>query len=556
MAADFPVRALEVHSTRMWRWKSVENAFQLMERLGLNTLIFHQNDLPDQLVRPRAYLSSEVMFARWPVRAHTIDNNRQYIRRVIREANRRKIRFFLEVKELYWGDGILDLHPEVVGANQVVCPTHPFWWEFERQKYAEVMEEIPDIAGVIVSPGTRESKATIATHLCTCDRCKRYDPGTWYANLFAAMYEPLKAKGKLLVVRDFAYTKEEQNLTIDACDKVSKDIVIALKNTPHDFYPTFPDNPRIGHVGSHPQWVEYDTWGQFYGLGFFPCGQVEDIQRRLAYSKQNGVTGVQLRTDWEVMSEGSVFNSLNLLNLFAGAMLARNHQEAPEKIYRTWLSYGLLNPLQAESSQSASVPVQTADMDRFRDMMRASWPVMEKTLFVRGHVFHDDGMFPESVTRAFDTMVTFHGRDDWDPGASRRVEPTDENIEAIIAEKEDAEREVRRLPAILKVDQAQLPATAKSSLKTTLDLYQFYVRGFKYCAIVCFRVRKAINTSNPADIQAAGKAADDLLAFRRELAGRLQNTSFTHHAYWLLDVNRLDLLASDVRQQLAALRPA
>jgi hypothetical protein len=42
----------------MWRWKSVENAFQLMERLGLNTLIFHQNDQPDQLVRPRAYLSS------------------------------------------------------------------------------------------------------------------------------------------------------------------------------------------------------------------------------------------------------------------------------------------------------------------------------------------------------------------------------------------------------------------------------------------------------------------------------------------------------------------
>lgn len=113
-----------------------------------------------------------------------------------------------------------------------------------------------------------------------------------------------------------------------------------------------------------------------------------------------------------------------------------------------------------------------------------------------------------------------------------------------------------RLPAILKVEQAQLPATVKSSLKTTLDLYQLYVRGFKYCAIVCFRVRKAMKTSNAGDIQAAGKAADDLLAFRRELAARLQKTSFTHHAYWLLDVKRLDLLASDARRQLAALRPA
>ena len=547
-AADFPVRALEIHSTRMWRWKSVESAFQLMERLGLNTLIFHENDLPDQLVRPRAYLSSEVMFARWPVRAHTLDNNKQYIRRVIREAGRRKIRFFLEVKELYWGDGILDLHPELVQANQVVCPTHPFWWEFERNKYTELVEEVPDIAGVIVSPGSRESKATIATHLCTCDRCKSYDSGTWYANLFRAMYEPLKAKGKLLVVRDFAYTKEEQNLTIDACDKVAKDIVIAMKNTPHDFYPTFPNNPRIGHVGGHPQWVEYDTWGQFYGLGFFPCGQVEDIQRRLTHCHQNGVTGIQLRTDWEVMSEGSVFNSLNLLNLFAGAMLARNHQEDLDKIYRAWLSYGLLNPLQAESSQAAPVPVEPADMDRFRDMMKASWPIMEKTVFVRGHVFHDDGMFPESIARAFDTMTSFHNRDDWDPGASKRVEPTDENIKAIIAEKEEAEQAVGRLPGILKVEQAQLPAAVKSSLKTTLDLYRLYVRGFKYCAIACFRGKRAQLTSSAGEIQAARTAADDLLAFRKELAGRLQGTSFTHHAYWMLDVNRLDRLASDVRR--------
>jgi hypothetical protein len=164
-------------------------------------------------------------------------------------------------------------------------------------------------------------------------------------------------------------------------------------------------------------------------------------------------------------------------------------------------------------------------------------------------------MFPESIARAFDTMTSFHNRDDWDPGASKRVEPTEENIKAIIAEKEEAEQEVGRLPGILKIEQAQLPAAVKSSLKTTLDLYQLYVRGFKYCAVACFRGRKAQSTSNAGEIQAARKAADDLLAFRRELAGKLQGTSFTHHAYWMLDVNRLDRLASDVRQQMAALRP-
>jgi soluble cytochrome b562 len=237
-------------------------------------------------------------------------------------------------------------------------------------------------------------------------------------------------------------------------------------------------------------------------------------------------------------------------------MLAQNHQEDLEKVYRAWLSYGLLNSLEAESSQRAPVPVQPADMNRFRDVMKASWPIMEKTVFVRGHVICDNDMFPDSVARAFDIMTVLHSRDDWEPGASKRVEPTDENIKAIIAEKEEAEQEVDRLAGILKLEQAQLPAAVKSSLKTTLELYQLYVRGFKYCAIACFRARKAQRTSNAGEIEAARKAAGDLLAFRRELAGRLQNTSITHHAYWLLDVNRLDGLASDVRQQMAKLRPA
>src|ERR1035437_173204 len=51
----------------------------------------------------RVSFQFEVMFARWPVRAHTIDNNKQYIRRVIRETSRRKIRFSLEVKETVTG---------------------------------------------------------------------------------------------------------------------------------------------------------------------------------------------------------------------------------------------------------------------------------------------------------------------------------------------------------------------------------------------------------------------------------------------------------------------
>jgi len=52
---------------------------------------------------------------------------------------------------------------------------------------------------------------------CSCARCRSYHPADWYANLIRAMHEPLSARGKLLVVRDFAYSKNEQDAVVDAC---------------------------------------------------------------------------------------------------------------------------------------------------------------------------------------------------------------------------------------------------------------------------------------------------------------------------------------------------
>jgi hypothetical protein len=260
---DFKLRGLEMHSSRMWRWQSISRAFEVMEKTNLNALIFHQNDLIDQLVIPRAYFSEELMLQRWPVRLHTIDNNKQYIRKVIREAKLRGIRFFLEVKEIWYHEGILEFFPQLRKPDGALCPTDPFWWDFLSGKTQELLEDVPDIAGIIVSPATRESKISISTNRCSCDRCQKTSPLDWYTNLLGAMYDPLESKGKVLAVRDFSYTAEQQSLAINAASKVSGDIVIALKNTPHDYYPTFPNNPRIGDTCGLEQWVEFDTWGQF-----------------------------------------------------------------------------------------------------------------------------------------------------------------------------------------------------------------------------------------------------------------------------------------------------
>jgi hypothetical protein len=541
----------------MWQQAAVDRALEVMTATGLNALVFHQNDLLDWLVLPSRYFSDDLMWKRWPVRLHQVMNNRQYVRKVAREAAERGIAFYPEVKELWCTEPLLELKPELRNADGALCPTHPFWWELLETKVRELLQTIPEIGGIIVSPGTRESKVSMSANACRCDRCARASKVDWYTELLVAMHRPLAAQGKRLVVRDFSYTADQQSLIIEAATRCAPDVVISLKNTPHDYYPPFPTNPRIGHCGGQPQHAEFDTWGQFFGLGFFPASVAEDMQRRMQECLAKGVTGIQLRTDWEGLTEASAFNSFNLLNVFAGGLLSQDVDADLAEAYRAWARYGLLSPLKAESSRETPVSPTAPDAAaRLMAFMRASWAVIEKALFVRGHLFHEDDMFPETVKKAFAMMVDIHGRDEWEPGASRLVQPTPENLEVVFAEKAAALREVAALPAILQVESLGLPPTFADEVGTILDLYGLYVRGFSHCAQVCFRTRSAAASRQPEDIRAARESVEAIRAYRDGMVARLGGTHYPHYVYWLFDHERLDQLAEDALRLLAEATPS
>ena len=144
------------------------------------------------------------MWKRWPVRMHTVDGNLHYIRRVVEEAKRRNIRFFFEVKEISYPEGLFELAPDLRKSDGAVCASDPFWWEWERKKIEELLDVLPSMDGIIVSPATRETKVSISTNTCSCSRCRDTDPLEWYADLLRSMYDPLNVQHKTLVLRDFA----------------------------------------------------------------------------------------------------------------------------------------------------------------------------------------------------------------------------------------------------------------------------------------------------------------------------------------------------------------
>lgn len=562
---EFEVRALEIHSRRMWDWRSVSTAFDLMQKTNMNTLVFHEDDLQTVTVGfPRSYFPEGSHFHGNIIQGcHStttfLGTARDYLRIVTSEAKKRNIKFFFEVTELEYPDGLMEVHPEVLGPNGTMCPTTPFWWGFLRAKYDELFKLIPDLAGVIVSPGTWESKLSISQGGCECKSCSTTTPADWYTNLIAAIWEPVQKHGKTLVIRDFAYTKDTQNLALDAAQRVSKDIVCGVRTMPHDFYLAVPDkeleeNDRIGLTGSNPQWIEYDTWGQHFAAGLFPIEVADLFQQHLKYARAHGAVGAWFRTDVEGMTDESSFNSFNILNLLAGAMLSQNTTQDIDNVYKAWLEYGLYDALIPESVQPPPVPIPQAYLARLKDFMRASHALAVKAFFVRGFLLGDTRYF-STVDAAFEWLYGL-GFQTWVPKVAQLLEPTDENIAVIIAEKDQALVEVRKLPGILQTESLPISPKFKEHLDTMLTLYRENVRGFRLYTICIFLAKQATTTKQTAHAQRALKAADDFEQYRNEMAVLLGDKYFPQNVHRTFDLIAMDSLVHNIRDLCTPLAKA
>lgn len=550
---NFEFRGLEIHSSRMWQQAQVDLALDFIEENSMNALIFNQNDILDVLVYPSIYFTDEIMWSRWPPRNMAIQNNRFYINNVIRQAKKRNIDFYFEAKELYFPAGILEIIPDLRNSDGSLCPYHPFWLEFLDEKLKELIQKVPDFAGIIYSIGTRESMLSISANQCTCEQCKNRNVIDWYYNIIRALFQPLKKSGKKLIIRDFSFTGDQQGIMIEAAKKCSDDIIISLKNTPRDYYPTFPTNPHIGHSGLR-EWVEFDTWGQFFGLGMFPVSVVEDMQDRMRQCFDKKVEGVYFRTDWECTTEGSSFNSMNLLNVYAGALLSQNINRDLDDVYRTWVKHGFSLAIYAGSClQKPITPAKVDAYKNLRDFMKASWAVMEKTNYVRKHLFGESVLAPNTVRKAFDMMIYIHGRDDWEPEAYKNVEPTEENIKIVISEKNAALHEVQQLAAILDAENLGISQENIAQINEMLDLYTYYVKMMRLCSIACFYTAKACSTKNCEDIDRTWKILPEIAAFLYELNERLTDTNYPHYVYFMLDGTRIKSLMTDIEHQLSSL---
>jgi len=560
----FEMRALEVHSNLVWNFDHLRRALDFMGEQGMNTLVLHRNDIVDLIVYPGVFFGasreSRNIFERYqqiyqklykytPTRRSGPYQRRDYLQRVFEVAERRGIEVIFENKELYFPDVLLELYPELVQGG-TTCPNQPLWWDFLKTKYTELFQEFPRLKGIITAPGTGESRVAISSNRCECELCQQATPRDWYISVLDSMYQPIKAAERTLAVRDFVFDKKAQTELAAAFAALPADVVISLKNTPHDYYPTFPDNPRIGDVGTHRQWIEFDTMGQYFGWGVAPAIIIDDYRRRLDYAEEKGASGVIFRTDWESLDGHTVFHNFNLINLYAGAALANGSKARNTDFYRTWLkSEKFLN------ADATDVAIDEA-ASWAEKLLADSWAIVAGALYVNSCVFNDSSNYPVSLDHAWWLAEVKNSLKDWDPTKTKALETSRANVEAILAEKSEAVKTLERSLPVLETKPDALSEDAYAWIRANMTAAHLYVRGWEAVGRACILTRQALDHPDDATVtdERIEAALHALLAISGEIRLHEKQSDLHFVAYVAMGWERLEVLHADLQKQLSGSR--
>jgi hypothetical protein len=168
----------------------------------------------------------------------------------------------------------------------------PAFWEWFKQDYRDMLKLVPDIDGLVLT--FIETGARAENQFSE----KLSGPEKLAKVVDAVADVVCEELGKKLYIRTFAYTDAEYLNTIGCIDHIkSNKIILMMKETPHDFFLTHPNDKYAGTV-KRPTIMEFDAGNEFNGQGIIANTWPEYIIRRWSdLIKRPNVIGYVARTD-------------------------------------------------------------------------------------------------------------------------------------------------------------------------------------------------------------------------------------------------------------------
>ncbi len=189
----------------------------------------------------------------------------------------------------------MDYYPKKyrTGPDSTINLDNRAFWEFFKQDYRDMMALVPNADGLVltfIETGTR-AENQYSQQLKTGAEKLAYIVD----QVASVVCDELHKK---LYIRTFAYTDAEYEITIGSIKHIkNKNIILMMKETPHDFFLTHPNNKYAG-IFDRPTIIEFDTGNEFNGQGIISNTWVEYVTKRWKnYMQRDHIIGYVARTD-------------------------------------------------------------------------------------------------------------------------------------------------------------------------------------------------------------------------------------------------------------------
>ena len=209
---------------------------------------------------------------------------------------------------------------------------NPLFWDWFKADYREMLKLIPGIDGLVltfIETGARAEN----------QYSEKLKTG---AEKLAAVVDAVadvicEEYGKKLYIRTFAYTDAEYQNTIGCIGHIkNQDIILMMKETPHDFFLTHPNDKYAGTI-NRPTIMEFDCGNEFNGQGVIANTWPEYIIRRWSdLIKRPNVIGYVARTDR--YRNTRIVGTPHEINLYALKRYTEDQSVTPEDIYNEFIT--------------------------------------------------------------------------------------------------------------------------------------------------------------------------------------------------------------------------
>ena len=189
----------------------------------------------------------------------------------------------------------LDYYPDEfkTGPNNTIDLDNPAFWTWFKNDYREMLNLVPQIDGLVltfIETGARAENQFSQT--------LKTGPEKLAAVVDAVADVVCTEYRKKLYIRTFAYTDAEYENTIGCINHIkNQEVILMMKETPHDFFLTHPNDQYAGTI-NRPTIIEFDTGNEFNGQGIIANTWPEYVLNRWSkYARLPNIIGYVARTD-------------------------------------------------------------------------------------------------------------------------------------------------------------------------------------------------------------------------------------------------------------------